>query len=429
MNKRKLFTAITAAVCAVSLSACSIKFGTNTKPAADEVAAKPTSGEFADSMIITYGEFDKEYQYYLNTKNIADDTDESVAEACKSQRSSIIENLVLERILLNKAEEYGVAELTDDENKQAQDAYDAMVSQAVTYYGEKADYGTLESGETVSDEEKQQRGTEEFNKLLEKSGLTNDDILQWQKNSIIVTKLQDKVAEASDYSKAEETFNGYVEQIKEIYNNDVSAYQSGYYSTFWIPEGSRNVKHILLGFDDDTQSEIKELRTDGDDEAADKLRAEKAEELSDKVKEVEQKLDEGGNWDELIVEYSDDTAGSTAYPDGYLVIPNGTNYMEEFQNAAMEMKKVGDRTTCVTDYGVHIMTYVSDAELSDEDKKNITDYLYSQQQQSDFYALLSQWEDEFAYEISYDLLKIDAPVEDTQDISDTAETKATSQSE
>ncbi len=402
MNKRKLFTALTAALCAVSLTACSVKFGTNVKPDANAEAARPTGGSYTDDMIITYGDFDKEYQYYLYNKGITDDTEESVAETCKSQRYSIITGLIMERIMLHEAELYGVSELTEEENTKVTEAYDKMITACIELYGRNA-----ENWDSLSDEDKQQVGNEELDKVLKKCGLTRDDLLQWQKISVINTKLEEATTKDSDYSKAEASFDAYVEQVKQVYSTDIETYQNYYYSTFWIPDGARYVKHILLGFDEDTQNKITELRSAGDEEGADSLRAEKAEELSDKVKEVEDKLDSGEDWAALITEYSADATGSSAYPDGYLVLPDGTNFMEEFQEAAMSMEKAGDRTTCVTDYGVHIMTYASEAVITEEQKKNLVDYLYSQQKQSEYSELLRKWESEFNYQIDYEMLKID----------------------
>lgn len=442
MNKRKLYTAVTAALCAVSLTACSVKFGTNVKPDSNAAAAKPTSGDFTEDMIITYGDFNKEYQYYLNTRDIADDTAESVAETCKTQRYSIISSLVIERIILHEAEIYGVSELTDEENQQAQDAYDQMISSMVQYYAAKAaentgadssssetgsSTGDTSSAESLSAEDKEKLGNEALDKVLEKSGLTRDDLLTWQKNSIINTKLKEAVTKDSDYSKAEKTYDDYVEKIKTIYDSDIEAYQNNYYSTFWIPENSRYVKHILLGFDDETQTEIQSLRYEGKDDEANKLRSEKAEEMSDKLREVEEKLDSGSDWSELITEYSSDTAGSSAYPDGYLVIPKGTNYMTEFQEAAMAMEKVGDRTTCVTDYGVHIMLYSSDANISEEEKKEILDYIYSQQKTSEYSEMMEKWQDEFCYQIDYDMIRIDDPTAESSNVSGDSDSASSSE--
>ena len=53
------------------------------------------------------------------------------------------------------------------------------------------------------------------------------------------------------------------------------------------------------------------------------------------------------------------------------------------------------------------MTYASEAVITEEQKKNLVDYLYSQQKQSEYSELLRKWESEFNYQIDYEMLKID----------------------
>lgn len=396
-----------AAVLAIALGGCSMKFGTNAEPKADKVVAEPQNGG-SDDMKIIYEEFKKEYAYALKGAGVEDDTEESIAEACKTQRQTIITYLINERIIMKKAAESGLAELSEEEMNAVEESYNQQVEEQIEAFGQEADFGT-ENTTDITDEQRRAQGEKDFDAYLADCGLTRDDLLTWEVSAAITNKLKEEVAKDVEYSAAEESFNEYVEQIKQVYSEDVAQYEQSSLSSVWVPEGARMIKHILLGFDEDTQDEITASRQKGDDAAADKLREEKAAALKDKVEEVQKKLDNGEDFKKLILEYSNDAAASSTYPDGYLVVPNGSRYMKEFQEAAFVPEKIGDRTVCVTDYGVHIMIYAADAKVSDEAKKSFTDYIFDQLKNTEFNKQMNEWADEYNFKIDYDALRLDDP--------------------
>lgn len=408
---KKVIQAGTAILLAGILSGCSVRFGTRKEPKLDAVVAHPAD-ESLEEMNITYEMFRKEYKYLILNNGIEDDTDEDYASYCTSQRKNIINYLINEQIILRKAREMGVYDLTEEEMREVDESYSENIAIQVEYYGDlAASELASEDGEsqTVSDEEKERLGNERFDKLLEECGMTRDDLLWWAQSSKITEKLQAALGENVPYSKAEEEFKGVQEYAEELYNAQNALYATGGYDQIWLPNGSRLIKHILIGFDDDTQSEIKALRGDGSDGEADKKRAEAAEALEEKRLEIEAKLDEGEDIDGLIKEYSADAAGSASYPDGYTVFPGGGVYMAEFEEASFVPEKISDRTTCVTDYGVHIIVYAGDAMISDEAVKNYTDYLHEQLRSKEFSDKMSEWAAEYAFEIDYEALRLEAP--------------------
>lgn len=414
---KKVIRAGAAFLLAGVLSGCSVKFGTKKEPKLDKVVAHATAGEDKDSMDITYEMFRKEYKYLLLNNGIEDDTDEKYADYCTTQRQTIINYLMNEQIILRKAREMGVYDLTEEEMRDVDKSYLDNIELQVEYYGALAESEMVsEDGESVklSDEEKERLGNERFDELLEKCGMTRDDLLWWAQSGKITDKLQAKLGENVPYSKAEEEFKKVQDYAKELYNSKNSMYATGGYDDIWLPEDTRLIKHILISFDSDTASEISELRRDGSDDEADKVRAEAAEALEEKRLEIETKLDEGEDFDELIKEYSGDKTGSASYPDGYTVFPNGGVYMPEFEKAAFVPEKIGDRTTCVTDYGVHIILYAGDAKVSEESKKQYTDYLHEQLIGQEFADRMTEWAEQYAFEIDYDALRLEAPEEKSE---------------
>lgn len=412
MNFRRIACAAMAAVMTVSVCGCSIKVGTN-KKIKDTAVVASTKVSDDKSMNVTYGEFRKEYAYWMKANQYTDDSLETVADSCKAQRANIINYLINEKILLAKAAQMGLDKLTDEESREIQDDFDAAVKEQVEYFASVADYGTDDTS-TISDEEKEKRGNEDFDKYLTDCDLTRDDLFMWQVNAAITAKLINEVTKDITASRedAQAEYDEIVDKVKETYENDISTYESSAsYTTFWLPEGARNIKHVLLSFED--AEEIMSLRSAGDDAAADELRMQRAEEMTERTQEIINMLDNGADIDELIPEYSADAKGSSVYPDGYLIVPGGSKYMAEFQQAAMELENVGDYKTCVTDYGVHIVLYASKAAVSEETKNEVVDYLFeeldSSKKDSHFADLLNQWKAEYNYEIDYEALKIDEP--------------------
>lgn len=413
------------AACAVLLSGCSVKFGTNFKPDDNAVVAQPTKSGVSEDMKIKYIEFSKEYKYYLKTQSIPDDTAEGVAEQCAEQRETIINYLINEKIIMEKAEELGVSTLTEEEMDAVEEEFGELVEEQVEYFGENADYGTAADSSSISDEEKKKRGNEEFDAYLADCGLDRDDLLMWQVSAKITEKVKEAATKdvTTEYSEAQAKFDSYVDSIKQLYADNVSEYESGSYSAFWVPEGARRIKHILVGFSDTLTDEITACRDNGDDAGADRLRSQAAEDQQAKVDEIMGRIDEGVPFDDLLTLYSADLTGSSLYPDGYLLVPGGTSFMAEFQQAAFEMSEIGDITTCVTDYGVHIMLYASDAVVTDEEIKSYVDYIYETldegKKDNAFSEKLAEWKAEYSYDIDYDALDL-TPPDEASDTSDAA---------
>ena len=410
MKFKKLICAASAALIAVGLCGCSIKFGTNITPDNGYIVAKPSDSALADKLGVTYAEFINDYTYYLNAAGIKDDSSESVAETCKSRRSAIIGSLIFEKICAYKAEEYGVSELSEAEIEQAKSMADTIINERISYYAKNSDFGTI-GGEELSGEEKLKLGGEMLDKELAKLGLTRDDYVEKQKRYVLSYKLLKAFGEKMDRGEAEKVFDENAKTAKEAYEKSPSDYEKGDYTQYYIPEGSRYIKHILLGFDNDIVTQIRTLRSSDDDAGADKLREESAAALDEKLSEVVGKLDAGEDFDELIKEYSADSSASAYYPDGYVLIPNGTSFMKEFQNAAFSIEETGGKTTCVTDYGIHILLYNGAATVTDDEKQSIIDNILASLTAKEFTAKTQEWIKEYGFSdnMDYNALRIDKP--------------------
>ncbi len=430
MKLRKIFRAaaavISAAVMCVSLAGCSFEFGISPDAKDKEIAARPTGGENTEGMEVTYGEFRKQYTYLLNLNGIEDDTASDVAEAWTKQRNNIINNLITNKIILHKAQEMGIS-LTEEDLEDARKIADEQIEQQIEYFSGLASYTDLGT-EEITDEIRRQRGSEELDKFLEKCGMTRDDLFTWTKEYLLSAKVLDETVSSVTRADAEAKVREMIGKMQDIYKTDPAAYEQSGYSQFWVPEGSRLIKHVLVGFDESLQTQILISRSNGDDENADKLRADGAKELEEKVAEVQKKLDEMNEgkttFNEIILEYSADSAGSSAYPDGYVVVPNGESYAKEFQEAAFVPEKIGDRTVCVTDFGVHVMIYAGDAKADPDSIEAFTQTALGEMKNEEFQIRLEEWKAVYAYETDRELLRLDYKPEtsDTSNTSDASDT-------
>lgn len=422
-KRNRLAAGVASVLCAVGIlcmTGCSVRFGTTPKDS--DIVAKPTSGN-ASGMEITYGEFNRQYQYYLKVYEIEDDTTSDNAESCKGRRADIINNLICDRIYLQKAKELGLTELSEEDKALVEEEFNSQMDVQVKYYGEKAlnanrsDSSDPESSDgsspdnseaSPSEEEIIAKGNEELDRLLADCNMTRDDLRTWLENLIISTNVLEESVKSITRADAEREFNEMVDEIKTLYNsnNRIMYYEYGY-SDIWVPEGSRLIKHVLLGFDEETRTQITALRRDGKYDEADAFRSEKAAEFTDKIAEVEQKLDDGVDFNTILLYYSADAAGSSAYPDGYLVTPDDPNYAAEFAEAAFVPENIGDRTLCTSDFGVHIMIYADNAKPDEEYIESIISGIHGQLRSEAADTLIEQWKAEYNYEIDYEKLRID----------------------
>ena len=107
MHFRKI-AAGAAAIMMALVCGCSVRSSSD--------AAWPT-GKVSDkkALTVSYDAFSKEYKYWLLVNQIPDDTADEVKDKCRSQRESIINYLVNEKIVLEQAKNYGVDQFTDEE--------------------------------------------------------------------------------------------------------------------------------------------------------------------------------------------------------------------------------------------------------------------------------------------------------------------------
>ena len=237
---------------------------------------------------------------------------------------------------------------------------------------------------------------------------------------------------------------------KETYDATPTSYAAAKNSgsdVYYIPEGYRGVKNLLITLGEEDQETINSLKAEVEtaqnavDAAAsqiqeiDEAEGEVTEELQQQRTQLEATLAEqtsardeaqakldaaaqkafgairpdaeaalaraeaGEDFDALIEELGKDPGMNSepAKTQGYLVCEGLTQYEQSFQDAAMALESVGSLSGLVeTSYGYHILQYATDIEsgaqeMTDEQKESVRSSLLTAKQQAAYEAKVTQW--------------------------------------
>lgn len=292
---------------------------------------------------------------------------------------------------------------------------------------------------------------------LAETGYTHDYFVTMQTSQVQSDLLREEVVKDVTVTDEEvrAEFDSRVSQQQESYDATPTLYASAVSSgsdVYYTPAGYRGVKNLLVKVTDEDQDDIDalndELTAAQDAKSSaqsqlDDLNAEDTAELDEEAKaaydeqvaaltqqvaesdatiaEKQKALDEkteaafaailpraqealdrlkaGEDFDALLAEYGED-GGMSSEPEatrGYLICDGLTQYVTEFQDAAMALQKPGDTSDLVrTSYGYHILKYETDiepgvCEYTDEIAEDIKSELLTQAQDAAYEAAVSQW--------------------------------------
>ena len=405
-------------------------------------------------------------------------TDDDIASYGEAAVEQLIESVVLE----DKMKELGFEPLPEEEASDVESYADNMFN----FYKMMIRYQNYPDLETVEEEEARLAALEEATgseatpaeavDTERKATVTNDQLDEMLVNDLnTVGYTRDYFVQNQTASVQREKIREYAakdvavtdEQVKEEFDKRVAAQKESYdaapagYVTaenngtanYYVPEGYRGVKNLLIKFSDEKQSEISDLNsaistanttlsdaqkqlddlkaedTSSYDEATKVGYDEQVAALEETVATAQATLDEssakletvtaeaydeilptaqdalaraqsGEDFDSLIETYGQDT-GMNNEPNksrGYLVCDGLSVYEQSFQDAAMALEKVGDVSAELvkTSYGYHILQYATDiaageVEYTDEIKSNIYDTMLSDAKDAAYEAAVTQW--------------------------------------
>lgn len=427
---------------ALSASACNLVGVDKEKDLAQVVATVNGEEILKDEYQQALDSLVSQYQMY----GMDPTSDASMMETLQTQT---LDNLIRERVIMQKAAELELDKLSEEEQAE----FDKTLQDEMDTYAENfRETATTELGTSATEEQIYTRMHELLDEDMESSGITREEYKEYQLDNKIWEKVQKSVTEPVEFSEEEakawydeqmETQKAAVEENPTSYESEVQAGTAVY-----APEGYFYVKQILVQPSEEAQTKVTELNTEvstastemadliADDKEANQA---KIDELEAKIKdlktqietakaetkaEAQEALDKakaGEDFDALVTQYNDDT-GMQQEPyksTGYLVGPNTTSYVEQFQAAAVALTSIGAISDLVeTDYGYHILKKVSEVTpgaVSFEDVKEMAMETGLEEKRADaLTAAVEQWTEDAVIKRNTDKLtdNSDAYVED-----------------
>ena len=395
-------------------------------------------------------------------------TDEDVA----AYGDAALEQLIQSVVLQDKVKELGFDPLGEEDAAEVEEYADSMME----FYKLMMRYQNYPDIETVEEEQERLAAEAEetpsepvetvatltnadLDALLESDlsaqGITREYFVESRTASVQSDKIYEyataDVTVTDEQVKAE--FDSKVVSQKESYDATPTLYASNSTSAYYVPEGYRGVKNLLIKLTDEDQSAIDELNdtlttakntlndVNGqlEDLRAEDTSAYDAETLASyneqiaaleeqataaqatidettaaveektetafaailpKAQEVLALAQSGEDFDTLVETYGEDS-GMKSEPNktqGYLVCDGLAIYEQSFQDAAMALEKVGDVSAELvrTSYGYHILQYATDiaageVEYTDEIKNTIYEDMLEQAKDAAYEAAVTQW--------------------------------------
>lgn len=306
---------------------------------------------------ITYADVSEAYRQLVSQySTFLDVEDESIANLLMTQALEIV---VQNRVLLHKAEELGFYPLPEPEEQALREQVQITLDEiAASIAGENADEAALQQA---------REALTAYGYTLE--GLTARQAENQAMEKVYTSVIED-VALADEQVRAR--FETEVAQARAEYEADPSAYDADVYAgadIYFVPEGVRTVKHILIALEDAAElqglyAQLADEALDADARAAAQARVDQImEDVQPRLDEIAAKLADHMDFQLLIDLYGEDPGmqpGSTFAADGYPVTPH-TAMDPVFLETALALEKVGDVSQPVLgSYGFHIIRYEGD---------------------------------------------------------------------
>jgi len=361
-----------------------------------ELAAKDYVAEF-DGGVVTVEEAMEQYEYISYMYTSYGYSTQGYEDTIKSD---ILDTLVEEAIVRFKAEELGMYELTEEKEAELRATAQEDLNGYIDAYRSKFET------EEVSEETIVAATTE----YLAQNGITLDslynDTLEFYIYDEVFAHVTEPVTITDEEVQAK--YDELVNQDQIAYTAGSSAYEYSIQNgttIYWHPVGFRNVRQVLVSFDDDQAARYTELEElistldaeltlalENETEARPvseinaELEAAQADmdalyaELKPTVDEVYAKFEEGTPIDELIATYGGDpgSINDDGTTNTYVVSAGSSSYDPAFRDAAMSIENIGELAEPANGmYGVYIIYYDSDVVSGAVPFETVKDDIYN----------------------------------------------------
>lgn len=399
MNKRIM--ALLGGLIAVLMlfGACAVKESEETATASASPEAEATENPVVAEVNgeqIYYDEYYTLYASACSTYGVSEDDETNGAYI----RDMVIDSLTNQILMEQKLTENKYMDLTDEQTAEAEETAQTDIDAYIDYY--YASSIEEELGDDYTDEEYEAAKEPYVEDLLSNLGYTMDELV----DSYKLTMAEDIAKEdlTGDIAPTDEEvqvqYDENVAADQETMEADPTQYESNLSAgttVYYVPEGVRMVRQVLIQIDEDTSGAISTLRDAGYDDQADYLLEKALSEIQDEAEDVLAQIKSGSiTFDEAIATYNDDTGMPE---EGYPVVEGSTTYVESFTTGAMGLAAIGDYTDLVSsDYGYHIIEYYGDVTSGavnyDDVKQEIYDSLLTTMQDEAWQTIIDEWTEE-----------------------------------
>ncbi len=374
--------------------------------AATGCATVPDVVATVNGVKISGEEFTDTMNGFLSSYGLTGETlaDSLGAEEAVEYKNSVIDELILQELMIQYAQQNGLDVLSDEEQKAMEESADTYLSGLKESF--RAEAQTQAESDASIDVESETE--QQYNDYVNLYGYTRENLIAQYSRQQILSKVYDDVM--ADCQIAQEDMDAYYKELltaqQELDETDPDTAFSNYINgtdavAVYVPQQAaeqvKYVKHIFLKLPQETQDEIDSLTAEGKTEEADALQQEAMASLKKKAEEILVKAQAGEDFDALITEYNEDP-GMDYYPEGYMVY-EGASYDEGFLTGALALEQVGDisQEPVESSTGYHIIQYVSSpvaGAISYEDVQEQIESAVQSTKQSEFWMeTVQNWED------------------------------------
>ncbi|NLY61096.1 MAG: peptidylprolyl isomerase [Clostridiales bacterium] len=379
MNIRKITAFIIVLVLGVSMVAC------GTSGSEDTVVAE-VNGEK-----ITKDEFDSLYDQIKQSYNITEEieNDPEQQEAIAELKADILEQIITEKLVVQKAKEAGF-EVNEDILNEARREFENIIAE-VAFQIEIMDSSAQENQDNEESQGKDYMSEAKayIQEQLESIGQTEEEYIEFIAEQMVLDNyIEDLV---KDVKADQQEVQQYYEERLEFQKNNISniVYEE---VELYAPEEAR-VKHILIMLAQEHIDEYNSLLSQEKTEEAQQYLEEKLKDIEPKALEVLEKAKGGEEFEKLIEEYGEDP-GMEGNDTGYLVRQDGS-FVHEFEETAFKLEEGEISDLVASGFGYHIIKlYEKTPEkvYTLEEKYDELEEILSQQKKTDAWTLiLEEW--------------------------------------
>lgn len=379
MNIRKITAFIIVLVLGVSMVACGTS-GSEDTVVAEVNGEKITKDEF-DSL------YDQIKQSYSITEEIENDPEQQ--EAIAELKADILEQIITEKLVVQKAKEAGF-EVNEDILNEARREFENIIAE-VAFQIEIMDSSAQDNQDNEESQGKDYMSEAKayIQEQLESIGQTEEEYIEFIAEQMVLDNyIEDLV---KDVKADQQEVQQYYEERLEFQKNNISniVYEE---VELYAPEEAR-VKHILIMLAQEHIDEYNSLLSQEKTEEAQQYLEEKLKDIEPKALEVLEKAKGGEEFEKLIEEYGEDP-GMEGNDTGYLVRQDGS-FVHEFEETAFKLEEGEISDLVASGFGYHIIKlYEKTPEkvYTLEEKYDELEEILSQQKKTDAWTLiLEEW--------------------------------------